>query len=80
MKMEIRNVDSQGRLSLPAEWRRDVLGDSSEVYVFRDGESLVVRPKHEPDLAEHFDSIIVDVAPEAFEDYHRLKTELLRRA
>lgn len=80
MKMEVRNVDSQGRLSLPVEWRRNVLGDSSEVYVFRDGESLVVKPKREPDLAEHFDSVVVDVEPGAFEDYHRLKTELLRRA
>lgn len=78
--MEIRKIDSQGRLSLPVEWRREELGDSNEVYVFRDGESLVVRPRREPDLAKHFDSVPVDAEPEAFQDYHRLKKELLKGA
>ena len=75
--MEIKKVDSQGRISLPAEWRKEVLGDSEEVYVFREGESLVVRPRREPDLVQHFDSITVDVEAETFEDYHRLRKELL---
>jgi len=78
--LEVRKVDSQGRISLPVDWRREVLGDADEVYVFRDGESLVVRARREPDLARHFDSVPVDVEPEAFMDYHRLKKALLKEA
>ena len=78
--MEIRKVDSQGRISLPVEWRREVLGDADEVYVFRDGDSLVVRARQEPDLAQHFDSVTIDVEPEAFRNYHRLKKALPKEA
>ena len=78
--LEVRKVDSQGRISLPVAWRREVLGDADEVYVFRDGESLVVRARREPDLADHFDSVPVDVKPEAFMDYHRLKKARLKEA
>ena len=76
--MEIRGVDSQGRISLPVEWRREVLADGDEVYVFREGESLIVRARRESDLSEHFDSVPVDVDPEAFKDYHKLKKALLK--
>jgi bifunctional DNA-binding transcriptional regulator/antitoxin component of YhaV-PrlF toxin-antitoxin module len=78
LNMEIKKVDSQGRISLPADWRREVLGDSEEVYVFREGKSLILRPRREPDLVQHFDSVTVDVETEAFEDYHKLKRALLK--
>jgi len=80
LSVEIRKVDSQGRISLPVEWRREVLGDADEVYVFRDGDSLVVRARQEPDLAQHFDSVTIDVEPEAFRNYHRLKKALSKEA
>jgi len=78
LNMEIKKVDSQGRISLPADWRREVLGDSEEVYVFREGNSLILRPRREPDLVQHFDTVTVDVETEAFEDYHKLKRALLK--
>ena len=76
-EIEVKRVDSQGRVSLPSDWRRDVLGKGSEVYIVREGENLVVKPKRRPDLTAHFDSITVDVDPEAFVDPHRLKKALL---
>ena len=76
--MEVRRIDSQGRLSLPAEWRREVLGGSDEVYVIQEGESLVVKPRREPDLTKHFDSVTIDVEPEDFREYHKLKKALLK--
>jgi len=78
--MEIRKVDAQGRISLPAGWRKEVLGEADEVYVFREDDSLIVRPRREPDLARHFDSVALDVEPEAFRDYHRLKKAMLKEA
>ena len=77
MEVEIKRVDSQGRVSLPPDWRREVLGENSEVYVLRDGENLVLKPKRRPDLTAHFDSVTVDVDPEAFRDPNRLRRALL---
>ena len=76
--MEKRKVDSQGRISLPPKWREKVLGDTGEVYIFHEGETLIIKPKREPNLTKYFDSVTVDVGPEEFEDYHRLKKALLR--
>ena len=71
--MEIRKADSQGRLTLPAQWRKKVLGSSHEMCMILDGESLIVKPRHEPDLSRYFDSVTVNVEPEGFEEYHKLK-------
>ena len=48
------------------------------VHVFREGESLIVRARRESDLSEYFDSVSVDVDPEAFRDYHKLSKALLK--
>jgi len=77
MEVEVKRVDSQGRVSLPPDWRREVLGENPEVYVLRDGENLVLKPKRRPDLTARFDSVTADVDPEAFRDPHRLRRALL---
>jgi DNA-binding transcriptional regulator/RsmH inhibitor MraZ len=77
MEVEVKRVDSQGRVSLPPDWRRDVLGENPEVYVLRDGENLVLKPKRRPDLTAYFDSVTAEVDPEAFRDPHKLRRALL---
>jgi DNA-binding transcriptional regulator/RsmH inhibitor MraZ len=77
MEVEVKRVDSQGRVSLPPDWRRDMLGETPEVYVLRDGENLVLKPKRRPDLTAHFDSVTAEVDPEAFRDPHKLRRALL---
>ena len=76
MLMEERRIDSQGRISLPVDWRKEVLGDAKGVIIIRRGEELVVRPKRRRKLSEFFDSIEVDLESD-LSDWHAVKRELL---
>jgi len=74
----VRRIDKFGRVLLPLEWRRKYLKKTRLITMeIRDGE-LVIRPLETPDLTCFFDSIEVDVDPEVFEDYNKLKKALLR--
>ncbi|MFQ6123548.1 MAG: AbrB/MazE/SpoVT family DNA-binding domain-containing protein [Candidatus Heimdallarchaeota archaeon] len=77
MQIYVRKIDSQGRISLPSEWRKKL--STNEILIFYDGETLILKPKQDFDLTKHFDSIAADINPEDFEDYHRLKRVLLSR-
>lgn len=77
MVIETKKVDSQGRIALPAKWRANVLKKTREVYILEKDEYLLVRPRRAGDLTRHFDAIDVDVEPEDFLDYNRLKKALL---
>ncbi len=74
---DIRKVDGQGRISLPAGWRARKLRGSDEVAVIEKGELLLVKPKHKPDLAKYFDAVEVEVDSRNFSDYSRLKKTIL---
>lgn len=75
MQIYMRKIDSQGRISLPSEWRKKLSTD--EILIYYDGETLILKPKRDPDLTKHFDSVAADIDPKDFEDYHRLKRVLL---
>jgi bifunctional DNA-binding transcriptional regulator/antitoxin component of YhaV-PrlF toxin-antitoxin module len=53
--VEVKKVDSQGRLILPADWRESEVGDSKEVYVIKRKGYLKLVPKRKVDLTECFD-------------------------
>ena len=73
----IRRIDKFGRILLPLKWRRRYMKRTRLLTIeIHDGE-LVIRPLETPDLTKFFDSIEVDVDPEAFEDYNKLKKALL---
>ncbi|MEA2090323.1 MAG: AbrB/MazE/SpoVT family DNA-binding domain-containing protein [Thermoproteota archaeon] len=59
--VEIRKVDSQGRLILPADWRESEISGGREVYVIRRKEYLKILPKRKVDLTEFFDSVDLGV-------------------
>lgn len=75
MQIYLRKIDSQGRISLPSEWCKKL--STNEILIFYNGETLILKPKRDPDLTKHFDSVATDIDPEDFEDYHRLKRLLL---
>ena len=77
MEVEVKNVDSQGRIALPAEWRREVLDNDREVVVQREGDLLILRARKKPDLTRLFDALEVDLPTDAFEDWKKLKNALL---
>lgn len=79
MVVEVKKVDSQGRIALPAKWRARALKETKEVCIVEKDDYLLVRPLRRGDLTRHFDAVEVDVEPEDFQDYNRLKKVLLSR-
>jgi len=74
----LKEVDSQGRFTIPAKWRERILKGVREVYVFMYPDHLRVVPKRTVDLTKYFDSVEVDVALESFSEYHKLR-KLIRK-
>ena len=59
--VEVKKVDSQGRLILPADWREAEIGESRELYVIKRKGYLKLVPKRRVDLTENFDKIDLGV-------------------
>ncbi|MEM2925820.1 MAG: hypothetical protein QXJ68_09065 [Methanocellales archaeon] len=72
--MEIKKIDSQGRVILPISWRRRMKVD--EVVVVEGERKVEIFPR-DVDLSKYLDSVEVEVG--AFEDYHRLRGELRKK-
>jgi AbrB family looped-hinge helix DNA binding protein len=72
--VEIKKIDSQGRIVLPVSWRRRMKGD--EVMVV-EGEAKVEIFPRDADLSRYMDSVEVEVMN--FEDYHELRKELRKK-
>jgi bifunctional DNA-binding transcriptional regulator/antitoxin component of YhaV-PrlF toxin-antitoxin module len=74
MKVEIKKIDSQGRVVLPVSWRRRMKGD--EVVVIEEGAKVEILPR-DADLSRYADSVEVEVMN--FEGYHELRQELRKK-
>ena len=75
--VEVRKLDPQGRLLIPSDWRRDVLEGANEVVIMKFKDHIKVAPISRRSLTEFFDMVEVDVEPEVFMDYHRLRAVLM---
>jgi bifunctional DNA-binding transcriptional regulator/antitoxin component of YhaV-PrlF toxin-antitoxin module len=53
--VEVKKLDQQGRIILPADWRESEVNESKEVYVVKRKGYLKLIPKRRIDLAEFFD-------------------------
>jgi bifunctional DNA-binding transcriptional regulator/antitoxin component of YhaV-PrlF toxin-antitoxin module len=69
--VEIKKVDAQGRLILPADWRETEVGESRELYVVKRKGYLKIVPKRRVDLTESFDK--VDLGVEAIESWRQFE-------
>ncbi|HET6580833.1 MAG TPA: AbrB/MazE/SpoVT family DNA-binding domain-containing protein [Methanoregula sp.] len=74
-KVEIKSVDSQGRIILPKAWRRRLKAKS--VLIIDEDDRLEIRPADD-DLARFVDA--VEVEAEHFDDYHALRKGLRKDA
>jgi len=72
--VEIRRVDSQGRIILPADWRESEIGRSRELYVIKRKGYLKIIPKRRADLTVNFDKI--DLHVEAIGDWREFERKL----
>jgi bifunctional DNA-binding transcriptional regulator/antitoxin component of YhaV-PrlF toxin-antitoxin module len=59
--VEVKKVDAQGRLILPADWREAEVGESRELYVVKRKGYLKIVPKRRVDLTESFDKVDLGV-------------------
>lgn len=69
--IEVKKVDRQGRVVLPAEWRREELGDAEEVFLIRGKGYIKLVPKRRPDITKYFDS--VDLGVGSVEDWEEFE-------
>jgi len=65
--VEVKKIDSQGRLILPVDWRESEVGESRELYIVKRKGYLKVIPKRRVDLTEDFNK--VDLCVEAIESW-----------
>jgi bifunctional DNA-binding transcriptional regulator/antitoxin component of YhaV-PrlF toxin-antitoxin module len=56
-EVEVKKVDSRGRLILPADWRKTEIRESLELYVIKRKGYLKIIPKRRIDLTENFDKV-----------------------
>ncbi len=73
--VEVRKVDPQGRLVLPAEWRGE-LGESGEVILVKGPGFIKVIPKKKADLRRFFDSVNLGV--DALDDWSEFERKFYR--
>ncbi len=59
--VEVKKVDSQGRIILPADWREAEVGESRELYVIKRKGYLKLVPKRRVDLTARFDKVDLGV-------------------
>ena len=60
MNIEIKKVDSQGRIVLPRNWREKELKDGDEVIIMEEEGILKIIPKKKIDLTQFFDKLEYD--------------------
>jgi bifunctional DNA-binding transcriptional regulator/antitoxin component of YhaV-PrlF toxin-antitoxin module len=72
----VKKVDEQGRLSIPAAWRKDWKSDM--VVLKKRGETIEMIPLESISLTSLFDSIVVPDDVD-FADPHSLKKALMER-
>lgn len=59
--VEVKKVDTQGRLILPADWREAELSESNELYIIKRKGYLKIVPKRRVDLTQNFDKVDMGV-------------------
>ena len=77
MSVEVKNVDSQGRVALPSKWRKSALKEFKQVVITVQGDELVIKPMSKCNLEQYFDAFEIDISPAALKDYKNLKKVLL---
>ncbi|MCK9581368.1 MAG: hypothetical protein M0Q92_13095 [Methanoregula sp.] len=74
-KVEIKPVDTQGRIILPRAWRNRLT--TNAVVIIDEEDRLEIRPA-DSDLSRFVDA--VEVSSDHFDDYHKLRKGLRKDA
>jgi bifunctional DNA-binding transcriptional regulator/antitoxin component of YhaV-PrlF toxin-antitoxin module len=76
MQVEEKRVDSQGRVILPLDWRKQHLGADGAVVIIRRGEELLIRARSCRKPSELFDTLKADLKSD-LSDWKSVRRELL---
>jgi bifunctional DNA-binding transcriptional regulator/antitoxin component of YhaV-PrlF toxin-antitoxin module len=74
LEVEIKTVDSQGRVMLPKKWRNRYLNGKKAVILSK-GDVVEIRPFMKPDLTSFFDKVEIDLKSD-LSDWHQVRKEL----
>ncbi len=77
MRAVLKTVDRQGRIVLPASWRKKHLRGGAVLLVPRE-ESLEIQPQDVVDLTAYFDAAEVDLDAD-LADWHGVRRGLRKR-
>lgn len=77
MEALLKEVDAQGRVVLPASWRKKHL-KGRKVLIRSKGEGLEILPQEEVDLTAYFDAAEVELKSD-LSDWHGVRKELRKR-
>ncbi len=72
--VEVKKVDIQGRIILPADWREAEIGENRELYVIKRKGYLKLVPKRRVDLTECFDK--VDLGVQSIESWSAFEKKI----
>ena len=73
--MEIKEIDDQGRIVIPKEWRKERFKGRKVLMKLIEGGGIEILPYNSLDLTKYFDSIEADIQS-PLSDWHSLKKEL----
>jgi bifunctional DNA-binding transcriptional regulator/antitoxin component of YhaV-PrlF toxin-antitoxin module len=71
----IKEVDKQGRLVLPKDWR-DKYAKRRKIILKIEGDKIIIKPYRLADLTEFFDCVEVDIKSD-LADWKSVRRELL---
>jgi len=74
--VEVKTLDSQGRIVLPKNWRDRYLKGKKAIVVSK-GDLVEIRPFAGADLTKYFDRVEVDLKSD-LSDWHKVRKELRR--
>ena len=77
--IEIKRIDSQGRIVLPLDWRETDLKDTNEVFVIKEKGYLKIVPKNKIDLTIFFDKADFGDDVELSSDWDKLQKDLVKK-
>ena len=76
MKVEVKDVDGQGRVVIPKEWRDKHLKNGKAVLVLKE-DLIEIRPVKRVSLTDYFDRVEVDIKSD-LSDWRKVRKELRR--
>ena len=67
--VEVKKIDSQGRIILPADWCESEVDESRELFIIKRKGYLKIIPKRKVDLTQYFDKIDLFLPFELFSSF-----------